>query len=73
MKGMGSIRGVIQGNPLITCHNETVFDYFDITIRDDNGVAIGFIDENFKKKELPTIIMMVTSITMVTVHPIMVK
>jgi hypothetical protein len=73
MKGMGSIGGVIQGNPPITCHNETLSDYFDISIKDYSGVAIGFTDENFKKNELPTIIMMVTSITMVVVHLIMVK
>jgi hypothetical protein len=70
----GKCRGVIQGNSSITCHHETLSYYFDNIIRDDvGGVAIGLIDENFKKNELPTIVKMVISIRMVVVHPIVVK
>lgn len=70
----GKCSGAIQGNSSITCHQETLSYYFDNIVRDDVcGVAIGLIDENFKKNELPTIVKMVISIIMVVVHPIVVK
>jgi ankyrin repeat protein len=46
--------GVIQGNRPALCHHETFSYYFEITIIDDgDGVAIGFMNENFKKDQIP--------------------
>lgn len=49
--------GVIQGNQPAMCHHETLSYYFEITIINDvglgDGVAIIFINEKFKKDQIP--------------------